>query len=207
MRLHTRAPRAYTHTNTDSHVYTHAPRHTDADPNTHHTLRCTHHRHCTTHSPHIIASAPLTAHTSSPLHHSQPSELLLTTAFPSYHFLWSVQSVCAACVALRIACVALQMEFPSSVETLITSRIDRLPVGDQLILKVAAVIASTGSFAEEQATAEIAIPHDSQPTSVRANHTSPYRTAPITPQHPDLAFLPPAQTKPFQPSPFQPNPT
>jgi hypothetical protein len=31
---------------------------------------------------------------------------------------------------------ASQVEFPSSVETLITSRIDRLPVGDQLILKV-----------------------------------------------------------------------
>jgi predicted ATPase len=39
-----------------------------------------------------------------------------------------------------------KIEFPSSVETLITSRIDRLPLGMQLLLKVASVIAAKDSF-------------------------------------------------------------
>ena len=43
-----------------------------------------------------------------------------------------------------------KVEIPSSVETLITSRIDRLPVTDQMLLKVAAVVACSGSFTEEQ---------------------------------------------------------
>ena len=47
---------------------------------------------------------------------------------------------------MRIA----DVDFPSSVETLITSRIDRLPVADQMLLKVAAVVACAGSFTEAQ---------------------------------------------------------
>ena len=42
------------------------------------------------------------------------------------------------------------LEFPSSVETMITSRIDRLAVGEQMILKVAAVAAPAGFFTEEK---------------------------------------------------------
>lgn len=42
------------------------------------------------------------------------------------------------------------MKWPSSVETLITSRIDRLDVEEQLILKEAAVLSPTGFFTQHQ---------------------------------------------------------
>jgi len=53
-------------------------------------------------------------------------------------------------VNLAAGCDIGKIEWPSSVETLITSRIDRLPVGEQLILKVAAVLSPMGHFNQKQ---------------------------------------------------------